>query len=299
MYPEMPYYGEKTKNKKETLTFPPQSQPTLPGQEQEMDPRPIVDNPEYQGSQKLKGKTAIITGGDSGIGKAAAIAFGKEGANVMIAYLNEHQDAEETQKIIRSLGGECLLVPVDLSKTSAAQKVVQQTLNAYSQIDILVNNCATQYPQKSIMDITEQQLELTFKTNIFSYFFMIQAVLPHMKSGASIINTTSITAYKGNKELIDYSATKGAVTTLTRSLSLSLADTGIRVNGVAPGPIWTPLIPGSFTEDNVSTFGNNTPMKRAGQPFELAPAYVYLASDDSAFMNGQVLHINGGDIVNG
>lgn len=299
MYPKQPYYKKDTQEKTVIRTFPPQHQPQMPGLESEMTPPPISDNPNYQASGKLKDKIAIITGGDSGIGRAVALAFSKEGAKVVIVYLNETRDAEETKRLITANNGTCLLIEKDLRKEEAAQEVVQETLAQYGAPGILVNNCAVQFPQNSILDITKEQLYKTFETNYFSCFFMTQSVLPHLTAGATIINTASITAYKGNKSLIDYSSTKGAIVSFTRSLALSLAEQEIRVNAVAPGPIWTPLIPGSFDADKVSQFGNNTPMKRAGQPFELAPAYVYLACDDSRFMSGQVLHINGGEIVNG
>ncbi|GGH73989.1 SDR family oxidoreductase [Pullulanibacillus pueri] len=299
MYPEMPFYKEQSETKMKKLTFPPQHQSQMPAMESQMNPFPIYDNSEYKGSGKLKGKTAILTGGDSGIGRAVAVAFAKEGADLVIAYLNEHEDANVTKAAAESYGVTCTLVPIDLREQQSAQKVVDQALTTHGKIDVLVNNCAVQFIQKSILNITKEQLDQTFQTNFYSYFFMIQAVLPHLKKGAAIINTASITAYKGNQELIDYSATKGAIIALTRSLSTSLAAQDIRVNAVAPGPIWTPLIPGSFDENKVSSFGSDTPMKRAGQPFELAPGYVYLASDDSRFMTGQTLHINGGEIING
>lgn len=299
MYPKQPYFKKDKQEKEIIYTFPPQHQNNMPGIEGEMNPRPIADDPDYKASEKLSGKIAIVTGGDSGIGRAVALAFAKEGAKVVIVYLNEIQDAEETKRLVESYNGQCLLIEKDLRKEEAAQEVIQETLSEYGSPSILVNNCAVQYPQNSILQITQDQLMKTFETNFFSYFYLSKAVLPHMTAGASIINTTSITAYKGHKTLIDYSSTKGAIVSFTRSLALSLADQEIRVNGIAPGPIWTPLIPGSFDPDQVSQFGNNTPMKRAGQPFELAPAYVYLASDDSRYMTGQVLHINGGTIVNG
>ncbi|WEG11781.1 SDR family oxidoreductase [Pullulanibacillus sp. KACC 23026] len=299
MYPTQPYFNKEQKEKTIVHTFPPQHQSQMPGHEHEMNPLPIADNPSYKASGKLKNKIAIITGGDSGIGRAVAITFAKEGAKVAIVYFNEKEDAEATKQMINAYGGQCLLIEKDLREETSAEEAVKETLAQYGAPHILVNNCAVQYPQKSILQITKEQLYKTFETNFFSYFFMAKAVLPHMTAGASIINTASITAYKGNKTLIDYSSTKGAIVSFTRSLSLALAEEDIRVNAVAPGPIWTPLIPASFDADKVSQFGNNTPMKRAGQPFELAPAYVYLASDDSRFMSGQVLHINGGDIVNG
>ncbi len=274
--------------------FPAQHQPIQPGSQTSMDPKPIVDNPQYKGAGKMAGRTAIITGGDSGIGQAVAIAFAKEGADVAALYLNENQDAKETQKMVEGLGCHCLLVPCDLKSEQAAFDAVDKVMRAFHRVDVLVNNAAVQYPQNSIEDITTEQLGITFNTNVMSYFFMAKACLKHMKPGSQIINTTSITAYAGNKTLIDYSATKGAVSSFTKSLALSLAQRGIRVNAVAPGPVWTPLIPASFSPEEVAQFGKDTPMGRAAQPFELAPTYVYLACDDSAYVTGQVLHVNGG-----
>ncbi|WP_066057040.1 SDR family oxidoreductase [Robertmurraya korlensis] len=297
MYPVYPYYGMMKETENVPIAFPPQEQPRQPGFEYEMTPLPIAENPAYQGSGKLRGKVAIITGGDSGIGRAIAYSYVKEGAKVVIVYLDEHRDAQATAQRIRELGGESLLIPIDLREERSAQEVVEKTLEAFGKIDVLVNNHAVQFVQKSILDITAEQLLNTFQTNIFSFFYLVKAVLPHLQSGSSIINTTSITAYDGHKKLIDYSSTKGAIVTFTRSLSLSLVKKGIRVNAVAPGPIWTPLIPASFPAKDVMRFGTDTPMKRAGQPFELAPTYVYLASDDSRYVSGQVLHVNGGHIV--
>ncbi len=280
-------------------TFPPQHQDRQPGVETEMNPRPVSQSPEYKAGGKLAAKTAIITGGDSGIGKAVALLFAKEGADVAIVYLDEHGDAEETKRLIEAEGRKCLLYSGDIGNEDFCKDVVHKIQSEFGNLDILVNNAAEQHPQKSLLDVTTAQLEKTFRTNIFSFFFMTKMVLPYFKKGASIINTASITAYKGNKQLIDYSATKGAVVSFTRSLALSLADQGIRVNAVAPGPIWTPLIPSTFTADQVATFGSNTPMGRAGQPFELAPAYVYLASDDSSYVSGQTIHVNGGTVIGG
>ncbi|MDR4945890.1 SDR family oxidoreductase [Neobacillus cucumis] len=285
--------------KQQKNTFPPQHQNHQPGVESEMNPRPVSVAPNYKPSGKLTGKTAIITGGDSGIGKAVAIYFAKEGADVAIVYLEEHQDAEETKQLIEAEGRKCLLFSGDIGSEETCKDIISKTISEFQKLDILVNNAAEQHPQKSLLDISSQQLEKTFRTNIFSYFYMTKMALPHLKSGASIINTASITAYHGNEQLLDYSATKGAIVTFTRSLSMSLAKQGIRVNGVAPGPIWTPLIPSTFPEDQVATFGSNTPMGRAGQPHELAPSYVYLASDDSSYVSGQMIHVNGGTIING
>ncbi|MBT2653829.1 glucose 1-dehydrogenase [Bacillus sp. ISL-18] len=280
-------------------TFPPQHQNHQPGVESEMNPRPLSVDPHYKPGGKLAGKTAIITGGDSGIGKSVAIYFAKEGADVAIVYLNEHQDAEETKQLIEAEGRKCLLFSGDIGSEDICKDIVSKTMNEFQKLDILVNNAAEQHPQKSLLDITSSQLEKTFRTNIFSFFYMTKMALPHLKKGASIINTASITAYHGNEQLLDYSATKGAIVSFTRSLAMSLAKQGIRVNGVAPGPIWTPLIPSTFPEDQVEKFGSDTPLGRAGQPHELAPSYVYLASDDSSYVSGQMIHVNGGTIVNG
>jgi len=285
--------------KQQTNGFPPQHQNKQPGIEAEMNPQPISIDASYKGSGKLNNKLAIITGGDSGIGKAVAIYFAKEGADVVIVYLNEHQDAEETKKLVEAEGKKCLLLAGDIGDETFCQEIVTKSIAQFGKIDVLVNNAAEQHPQNSLLDITAQQLEKTFRTNIFGYFYLTKAVLPHLQKGCTIINTASITAYEGHDQLIDYSATKGAIVTFTRSLALSLAAQGIRVNGVAPGPIWTPLIPSTFSTDQVASFGTNTPLGHAGQPFELAPGYVYLASNDSSYVNGQILHINGGKIVNG
>jgi NAD(P)-dependent dehydrogenase (short-subunit alcohol dehydrogenase family) len=280
-------------------TMPPQHQEVQPGHEDMMNPIPKFDDSTYTGSGKLKNKVAIITGGDSGIGRAVAVFFAKEGADVVISYLDEQKDADETKKHVEEQGQKCLLISGDIGDEKVCQQIVSETMNTFGRLDILVNNAAEQHPQKGIEDITSEQLERTFRTNIFSFFYLTKAALPHLKNGSAIVNTSSVTAYAGNEQLIDYSATKGAITTFTRSLALSLAGKGIRVNAVAPGPIWTPLIPSTFPADQVATFGANTPMKRPGQPEELAPAYVFLASDDSSYMSGQMIHVNGGKIVNG
>jgi len=280
-------------------TLPPQQQDRQPGLEHLMNPAPKFHSTSYKGSGKLTDKVAIITGGDSGIGRAVAVYYAIEGANVVISYLDEHEDAEKTKQYVEEQGQKCLLIPGDIGDEAICKQIVDKTIGEFGKIDIVVNNAAEQHPQKGIEDITKEQLERTFRTNIFSFFYLTKAALPHLKNGSTIINTSSITAYAGNKQLLDYSATKGAITTFTRSLALSLADKGIRVNGVAPGPIWTPLIPSTFTADQVSTFGSDTPMKRPGQPEELAPAYVYLASEDSSYMSGQILHVNGGKVING
>lgn len=280
-------------------SVPAQKQDKQPGLETLMNPRPIFEDPECKGSDKLKDKVALITGGDSGIGRAIAIAYAKEGADIAIVYFDEHQDAEETKNIIEQKGRKCLLIPGDVSDENFCVLAVQKTIETFKKIDILVNNAAVQFPQNSIEDITTAQLEKTFKTNIFSMFFLTKAAMPHLKNGSVIINTASITAYKGHETLIDYSSTKGAIVTFTRSLALSLANRNIRVNAVAPGPIWTPLIPSSFSEQEVAKFGSSTTYGRPGQPVELAGAYVFLASTDSSYISGQTIHVNGGVVING
>jgi len=264
-----------------------------------MKPRPKAEDEKHRGSGKLQDKVAIITGGDSGIGRAIAVAFAKEGADVAIVYLEEHKDANETKRLVEENGRSCLLVSGDVGQEEFCRKAVEQTVKALDKIDILVNNAAEQHPQESIEKITEKQLEDTFRTNIFSFFFMTKAVMKHLNKGSAIINTTSVTAYKGSAHLLDYSSTKGAITAFTRSLSQALADKAIRVNAVAPGPIWTPLIPSTFSPKEVETFGSDVPLGRPGQPEGVAPSFVFLASDDSSYITGQVLHPNGGTIVNG
>lgn len=285
--------------KKESIKNPPpQHQKKQPGMESKMHPAPIFLDPNYQGASKLAGKIALITGGDSGIGRAVACYFAKEGADVFIHYLNEHKDAKQVEKIITEMGRKCWLSHGNLQLNSECKKLIEKALSECGKIDILVNNIAEQHPKDSIEEISCEQMENTFKTNFFSCFYMIKAAVPFLKKGSVIINTTSVTAYKGSDHLIDYSATKGALVALTRSLSPSLLKKGIRINAVAPGPIWTPLIPASFSAEEVAEFGQQVPMKRPGQPAEIAPAYVYLASQDSSYMTGQVLHPNGGVIVN-
>lgn len=296
-YPSMPYLGYIDKISKIPITFPAQHQDMQPGIEYKMKPLPIFEDPNYTPSGKLNNKVAIISGGDSGIGRAVSVLFAKEGANIVISYFNEHEDANTTKKIIESYGRSCLLIPGDLRDETLSSYIAQTTINTFGKIDILVNNCGVQFPQDSILDITSAQLKDTFEINIFTFFYLTKAVLPYLSPNSSIINTTSITAFDGKKNLIDYSATKGAITVFTKSLALSLAEQKIRVNAVAPGPIWTPLIPSSFTEQEVQIFGTDVPLKRAGQPFELAPAYLYLASDDSRYVTGQIIHVNGGSIV--
>ncbi|NRF93331.1 SDR family oxidoreductase [Paenibacillus frigoriresistens] len=294
MYPKYPYYSYETKCENKPITFPPQHQDRQPGLEYLMVPAPISDNPDYVGSGKLQGKVAIITGGDSGIGRAVAIGFAKEGADVVIAYLYEHEDANATVEMVSRYGRRCLPIAGDLRDEEFSNEIVRKTLEFFGRIDILVLNQGVQFPQESILNISTQQLEDTFRTNIFPLFFMTKAALPYLQPGSSIISTASVTAYAGAPLLVDYSSTKGAIVSFTRSLSLQLVKQGIRVNAVAPGPIWTPLIVSSYSAEYVKTFGTETPMKRAGQPFELAPTYTYLASDDSSFVTGQVLHVNGG-----
>lgn len=284
---------------KEKKLQPPQHQRRQPGREHKMQPRPRAEDKTQRGSGKMQDKVAIITGGDSGIGRAVAIAFAKEGAHISIVYLEEQKDATETRRLVEKHGRECLLIKGDIGREEFCRKAVAQTVKKFGGIDVVVNNAAEQHPQDSIEKITEKQLERTFRTNILSFFFMVKAAMKHLKKSAVIINTTSVTAYKGSPELLDYSATKGAITAFTRSLSQALADKYIRVNGVAPGPVWTPLIPSTFPAKEVETFGSDVPLGRAGQPEEIAPCYVFLASDDSSYMTGQILHPNGGTIVNG
>ncbi|CAM4197075.1 dehydrogenase [Bacillus manliponensis] len=286
-------------NEQKKQTLPPQHQQKQPGIESLMNPLPKFIDDRYKGSEKLTGKYALVTGGDSGIGRAVAILFAKEGANVAIAYLDEHEDAKETKRLVEKEGRKCILFAGDLSDEQHCKQVVSETVKQLGGLHIVINNVAQQYPQQGLENITAEQLEKTFRTNIFSYFYVTKAALPHLKQGDAIVNTASIVAYEGNEQLIDYAATKGAIVAFTRSLAKSLVQKGIRVNGVAPGPIWTPLIPSSFDEKKVSEFGSNVPMKRPGEPYELAPAYVYLASNDSTYVTGQMIHVNGGVIVNG
>jgi NAD(P)-dependent dehydrogenase (short-subunit alcohol dehydrogenase family) len=278
---------------------PPQHQARQPGIESEMSPRPQAEDSQYRSSGKLRGKVALVTGGDSGIGRAVALAFASEGADVAIVYLNEHGDAQETQRQVEAKGRRCVVLAGDVGEESVCRTAVAQTVRELGHLDILVNNAAEQHPQDSIEDISAAQLERTFRTNIFSFFYMTKAALPHLQKGGVILNTTSVTAYKGSPQLLDYSATKGAIVAFTRSLAQALIGQGIRVNGVAPGPIWTPLIPATFPADKVAKFGADVPMQRAGQPEEVAPCYVFLASEDASYMAGQILHPNGGEIVNG
>jgi NAD(P)-dependent dehydrogenase (short-subunit alcohol dehydrogenase family) len=264
-----------------------------------MTPKPVFIRPDYKGADKLKGKVALITGGGSGIGRAVAVHFAVEGASVFVVYLNEHEDAQETKRLVEERGGRCELLAGDIGSEAVCQQAVEQCVQKFGGLDILVNNAAEQHPQTSIEDISEEQLVRTFRTNIFSMFFMTKAALKHLKEGSAIVNTTSVTNYKGAPELLDYSSTKGAITAFTRSLAQSLAEKKIRVNGVAPGPIWTPLIPSTFPPEEVAKFGSDTPLKRAGEPAEVATCFVFLASQDSSYVTGQVVHPNGGEVVNG
>ncbi len=280
---------------------PKQTQSRQPGVRSKMIPQPESVNESIRGSGLLEGKVALITGGDSGIGRATAIAFGREGADVVIVYLEETADAKDAEAEVRKRGRDCLLVKGDIGREAFCRKGVEKTISKFGRLNILVNNAAQQFPEKELADIDEKQLEKTFRTNIYSMFFLSKAALPHLKkhSGSSIINTTSVTAYRGSPGLLDYSATKGAIVSFTRSLSQNLADDGIRVNAVAPGPIWTPLIPASYDGEKVATFGSDTPLGRAGHPWEVAECFVFLASEKSAYITGQVLHPNGGEIING
>lgn len=287
------------KGGKKKLVTKPQHQPR-PGIETRMKPEPVCDYPTVKGSGKLSNKVALITGGDSGIGKAVAILFAKEGADIAISYLNEHGDARETKRVIEEqYGRRCLLIPGNISAEKHCVKVVKTTVKEYKRIDILVNNAAVHFENETLEKLSTREMTKTFETNIYSYFWITKAALKYIKEGGSIVNTTSVTAYRGSPTLIDYAATKGAIVSFTRSLASNLASKGIRVNAVAPGPIWTPLIPSSFKASKAAQHGSDSPMERVGQPVEVAPSYLFLACSDSSYMSGQVLHPNGGEIVNG
>lgn len=291
------YYGSETKCEEMKWTFPPQHQTRQPGFEYLMEPLPIFDNPNYIGTGKLKGRTAIISGGDSGIGRAVAVAFAKEGANIVISYYDEHTDAETTKQAIEHYGSSCLLIPGDLRRKEHCEFIVQKTLEAFGKINILVNNVAVQFLQEDLMSITDEQWELTFDVNIHSYFHLTKATLPHLKKGASIVNTTSVVAYIGASKMIDYATTKGAIVSYTRALANNLVSEEIRVNAVAPGPFWTPIQPATKPAESIAILGTDVPMKRTGQPYEIAPVYVLLASDDGSYITGQTIHVNGGAMV--
>lgn len=277
---------------------PPQKQ-DKPGEENRMIPKPVADKPAEQGCGKLTNKIAFITGADSGIGRAVAILFAKEGADIALSYLNEDKDAEETKAGIEKYGRKCLLLPGDISKENVCTKIVAKAVKQFGRIDILVNNAAVHWESKSLEEISTKQLVKTFETNIFSFFWITKAALPGLQKGSVIINTTSVTAYRGSAELIDYASTKAAIVGFTRSLAQNLIEKGIRVNAVAPGPIWTPLVVSTFDGEKVAKHGSDVPMKRAGEPVEVAPSFLFLACDDSSYITGQVLHPNGGEIVNG
>ena len=286
-------YGLIGKNHK--LEFPPQHQEKQPGMEYLMEPRPIFDNPYYKPSGKLINKVAIITGGDSGLGRAIAIGFAKEGAKVVINYLDEHQDAEETKNYIQRFGGNCILISGDVKDYTVCDKIVDETMKNFGKIDILVNNAGVQFQQKSLLDISNEQFDLTMKTNVYSMFYLTKKTLKNMLPGSTIINVSSITTFKGEPELIDYVTSKGAIVGFTRALATNLADKKIRVNAVAPGFFWTPLQPACWEAEKIPTLGSEAPIGRGGQPYEIAPLFIYLASEDSSYVTGQVIHINGGE----
>lgn len=286
----------KQQEQQEKKQFPPQEQ-QVPGHQDEMNPKPIIIRDSYKGAEKLKGKVALITGGDSGIGQSVAVHYAREGADVAIIYLSEDDDAQKTKKLVEAEGQKCLLIRGDLRDEKFCQQSVGQVVEEFGKLSILVNNAAEQHPAKSIEQVDTELMRKTFETNIFSMFYMVQAASPHLNEGDAIINTTSVTAVRGMPVLLDYSSTKGAILAFTRSLAKNLAEHNIRVNCVAPGPIWTPLIPSTFDAEKVAEFGSETLFKRAGQPCEVAPAYVLLASEDGSFITGQVIHVNGGEWV--
>lgn len=275
------------------------TQPEQPGIEKEMDPKPIAEDDNYKGSDKLRGKVALITGGDSGIGRAVAICYAKEGADIAIGYYNEHEDAKYTVARLESLGVKAKAYAFDLKSEEQCNQLIADVTSEFGSLNILVNNGGVQYPQESLLDISSDQIKETFETNIFGMMYVTKAALPHLSKGDAIVNTSSVTAYRGSKTLIDYSATKGAITSFTRSLSQNIAEEGIRVNAVAPGPIYTPLIPATFPAEKVEKHGQETALERRGQPSEIAPAYVFLASDDASYITGETIHINGGDYISG
>ncbi|WP_430429534.1 SDR family oxidoreductase [Maribacter litoralis] len=276
-----------------------QEQKTQPGKEFNMNPEPVTIRDNYKGSDKLKNKVVLLTGGDSGIGKSIAVHFAREGALVAIIYLNEEKDALQTKNEIENEGGQCLLLQGDVKNEQFCKEAIDKTISNFGSLNCVINNAAMQFPTEHIEDIKIENLHTTFETNIYPYFYIVKAAMKHLKAGDTIINTTSVTAYRGSEHLIDYASTKGAIVSFTRSLSKSLAEKGIRVNAVAPGPIWTPLIPATFDGEKLENFGKDVPLGRAGQPAEVAPAYVYLASEDSSYMTGQVLHVNGGEVIGG
>lgn len=275
----------------------PEQQQSQPGDEHKMTPEPEIIRSDYKGSEKLQDKVALVTGGDSGIGRSIAVHFAREGANVVIVYYNEDEDAQLTRELVEKEGRKCLIIEGDLKEENFCEEVVDHTIHEFKKLDILVNNAAMQFPKGKVEEVSSEQFRKTFRTNLYPYFYIVKEALPHLKEGGIIINTTSVTAYRGSEHLLDYSSTKGAIVSFTRSLSKMLVKKKIRVNAVAPGPIWTPLIPATF--DDISDFGKDVPMERAGQPSEVGPAYVFLASKDSSYITGQVIHINGGEIIGG
>jgi len=294
-YKYMGEYGYKCTKYK--IIAPKQSQANQPGLEYLMTPKPIFDNPNYKGSCKLKDKVAIITGGDSGLGRAAAIAYVKEGAKVVIPYYNEHKDACDTKEYLESLGGECLLLSGDIADKAFCKKIIEETINKYGKIDILVNNAAVQFQQDRLEDISDEQFDCTMKVNIYGMFYLTKAAMPYLKSGSSIINITSVTTFYGDAQLIDYVTTKGAIVGFTRALARNLALKNIRVNAISPGFFWTPLQPACWVKDKIPSLGANSAMGRGAMPYELAPTFVFLASNDSSFVTGQVIHNNGGEVM--